>query len=149
MTTTCPLVQSERETIEDCYPGICSLTLLDFAEIALYTVQKINRYPKSFGKTIENYFHLLYPDEIKAYLMRRTINEKSFGKSTAKHNQDKEWRALSVSPQAQQVREIRNLCKLFVEQQDGILQLISDKLDELDAGLSVSDAGDKEVPNGK
>jgi len=126
-----------------------NLTLLEFAEIALYTVQKINNYPKSFGKTVENYFHLLYPDEIKAYLMRQTINAKSFGKASTKPNQDKEWRALVMSAQAQQVKEIRTLCKLFVEQQDGILQLISDKLDELEADLSVSDAGDGEVSDGK
>jgi len=52
------------------------LTILEFAEIVLYTVQKINNYPRSFGKTVENYFHLLFPDEVKAYQFGRTINHK-------------------------------------------------------------------------
>ena len=56
------------------------LTLEEVNEIALYTVQKINNYPKSCGKTVENYFSLLFPDEIKSYLVERAINEKSFGR---------------------------------------------------------------------
>jgi len=56
------------------------LTLDELHHIILYTVQKINNYPKSLGKTVDNYFHLLFPDELKAYLLRRTINDKSFGK---------------------------------------------------------------------
>ena len=50
------------------------LTTSELIEIAVYTVQKINNYPKSSGKTVDNYFHLLFPDEIKAYLIRRGIN---------------------------------------------------------------------------
>ena len=56
------------------------LTPLELIDIALYTVQKINNYPKSLGKTVDNYFHLLFPDEIKAFLTRRGINNKSLGK---------------------------------------------------------------------
>jgi len=63
-----------------------AITLNEFIEIALYTVQKINNYPKSFGKTIENYFHLLFPDEIKAYLIRQATNRMSFKKFDIKHN---------------------------------------------------------------
>jgi len=51
-----------------------TLTLQALEEIAEYTIQKINNYPKSFGKTVENYFDLLFPDEVKNYLMRRAIN---------------------------------------------------------------------------
>lgn len=71
-----------------------SISLLELVEIALYTVQKINNYPKSFGKTVENYFHLLFPDEIKAYLMRRTINEKSFRIADGESALNKERRAI-------------------------------------------------------
>ena len=66
----------------------CLLTPLELEDIALYTMQKINNYPKSLGKTIENYFDLLFPDEIKNYLARRSINNASFlvleGKSNGK-----------------------------------------------------------------
>ena len=51
-----------------------TLTLQALEEIVEYTIQKINNYPKSFGKTVENYFDLLFPDEVKNYLMRRAIN---------------------------------------------------------------------------
>ena len=54
------------------------LTQEELDEIALYTVQKINSYPKSFGKTVENYSSILFPDEIKSYLIGREINKKSF-----------------------------------------------------------------------
>jgi hypothetical protein len=77
--STCPALKSTTSPNADASTD--SLTLLEMAEIALYTVQKINNYPKSLGKTVENYFHLLYPDEIKSYLMRRMINEKSFRKT--------------------------------------------------------------------
>ena len=133
---TCPTCEGNSPNVN---ASIDSLTLLELIEIALYTVQKINNYPKSFGKTIENYFHLLYPDEIKSYLMRRIINEKSLGNSHNNPNPNKDWKALFISAQAQQVRDIRNLCELLVEQQDRILRLIADKLDELEADLSVSD----------
>ena len=45
-------------------------------EIVVYTIQKIERYPKSFGKTVENYFDLLFPDEVKNYLIGREINRR-------------------------------------------------------------------------
>jgi len=57
------------------------LTILELAEIALYTVQKINNYPKSLGKTVENYFNLLFPDEVKAYVIGRAINHKYTNKT--------------------------------------------------------------------
>jgi len=50
------------------------LTISELIEIAIYTVQKINNYPKSLGKTVDNYFYLLFPDEIKSYLVRQDIN---------------------------------------------------------------------------
>jgi len=65
------------ERLKDMMPEIDAdnkLTTSELIEIAVYTVQKINNYPKSFGKTVDNYFHLLFPDEIKAYLIRRGIN---------------------------------------------------------------------------
>jgi len=61
-------------------PNIADLTEQELDEIAQYTVQKINNYPKSFGKTVENYFDLLYCDEVKNYLIMQAINEKSYGK---------------------------------------------------------------------
>ena len=62
------------------------LTPQELEEIALYTIQKINKYPKSLGKTVDNYFDLLYPSEVKSYLMRRAINEKSFSGISAVTN---------------------------------------------------------------
>ena len=53
---------------------ISKLSLEEIMEIAEYTIQKINAYPKSCGKTVENYFDLLFPDEVNNYLMRREIN---------------------------------------------------------------------------
>ena len=52
------------------------LTNSELQEIALYTMQKIMNYPKEYGKTIENYFDLLFPDEVQNYLVRREINHK-------------------------------------------------------------------------
>ena len=127
MTSACPVTDN--------------LSLLELAEIALYTIQKINNYPKSFGKTVENYFHLLYPDEIKACLMQRTINNRSFSKIGIEKNNER--RALDMPAYAKQVRDLRALCQLLVEQQEGLLRLISDKLDELEADLSASGADEE------
>jgi len=52
------------------------LTGEELFEIVWYTVQKINSYPEKHGKTVENYFDLLFPDEAKIYLMRREINRR-------------------------------------------------------------------------
>jgi hypothetical protein len=52
------------------------LTKEEIQEIADYTVQKINNYPAHFGKTVENYFDLLFPDEVSNFLMRREINRR-------------------------------------------------------------------------
>jgi len=156
MIPSCPLMQSifspgsihsSSPTDEDSGQRADSLSLLELAEIALYTVQKINNYPKSFGKTVENYFHLLFSDEIKSYLMQRAINDRTFSKIDIKQNED--GRALSMSAHAKQVRDIKTLCQLFVEQQDSVLRLISDKLDELETGLSDSDVGMEGVLHGK
>ena len=116
-----------------------ALTLLELIEIAMYTVQKIDNYPKSLGKTAENYFHLLFPDEIKSYLMRRTVNEKSAEIAVIDYSQDKSHRVSDMSLYTQQVSDIRALCRFLVEQQDSIMLLISDKLDELEAKLSGTD----------
>jgi DNA-binding ferritin-like protein len=42
------------------------------------------------------------------------------------------------SEQIEQVRNLREICRLMVEQQEKMLKLISDKLDELEADLSDS-----------
>lgn len=76
MTLQCPNEQRKPGSLHmNANSNANKLTILELAEIALYTVQKINNYPKSFGKTVENYFHLLFPDEVKAYLIGRTINQ--------------------------------------------------------------------------
>ena len=46
----------------------------DIEEVARYTIQKINTYPKEYGHTVESYFHLLFPDEIKNHIQRVLIN---------------------------------------------------------------------------
>jgi hypothetical protein len=51
-----------------------SITVDEQLEIARYTIQKINAYPKDCGKTVENYFEVLYQNEIRDYIMRRNIN---------------------------------------------------------------------------
>ena len=53
------------------------LTLREIEELVWYTVAKINSYPERFGKTVENYFDLLFPDEIKNYLVRRDTNRET------------------------------------------------------------------------
>jgi hypothetical protein len=50
------------------------LTLSELEEIAGYTIQKILNYPKHYEKTVDNYFDLLFPDEVKDYIIRREIN---------------------------------------------------------------------------
>lgn len=52
------------------------LTEAELLEIARYTVQKIQNYPQEYGKTVENYFPLLFPDEVNSYMMRREINRR-------------------------------------------------------------------------
>ena len=140
------------------------LSLLELVEIALYTIQKINNYPPSFGKTVENYFHFLFPDEIKTYLTQRQINSGAFkgiGVERGHSNeykvkvcrgtniQNKVCQSQTMSAQVKQVRDIRNLCKLFVEQQDGILMLISEMLDKLETGLSDLDTNERGTHDGK
>jgi len=79
MTATCTVQQGTTRLSAKTKPDIdVELTQQELDEIALYTIQKINNYPKSLGKTVDNYFNLLYPDEVKSYLMMRAINEKSF-----------------------------------------------------------------------
>jgi hypothetical protein len=53
-----------------------SLTDEELQEIARYTIQKIENYPRRYGKTVENYFDLLFPDEVCNYIMRREINRR-------------------------------------------------------------------------
>lgn len=40
--------------------------------------------------------------------------------------------------QVEQVQEIRNLCRLMMEQHEDILRIISDKIDALEVGLTVA-----------
>ena len=133
-------------------PETCAdnvLTTLELIEIAMYTVQKINSYPKSFGKTVDNYFHLLLPDEINAYMVRRGINAISFSVMSECCHQDEKLSAPTVPIFVKKVREIRSLCEIYVEQQDNILRLISDKLDELETKLSGTGDDMEGVANGK
>jgi len=69
----------------DAKRGLTCLTPQELGEIIEYTIQKINNYPKSFGKTVENYFDLLFPDEVKNYLRRRSLNEKHGSVTDARH----------------------------------------------------------------
>lgn len=125
------------------------LTLSELAEIALYTIQKIHSYPRCFGKTVDNYFHLLFPDEVKNYLMRRMVNDKSFMESGLKHNLNEIKRALVIPAQVKQVQDIKILCQLLVNQHESVLRIISDRLDELEADLYDSFAGEEVTSNGK
>jgi len=131
MTAICTDLQTEIKLPIGSYeqaPG--TLSLPELIEIAIYTVQKINNYPKRLGKTVEDYFHLLYPDEIKAYLMRQAIN--------AGIGQNKGLRA--AVPRAKLIKNIRTLCQLPSGQQSAVLCLILDKADELAVYSSVKDA---------
>ena len=51
-----------------------NLTDKEIDEIRAYTVLKIESYPKHYGNTVENYYHLLFPDEVKDYIFRRHLN---------------------------------------------------------------------------
>jgi len=53
--------------------------------------------------------------------------------TSAKNSSSKENRTISPT---EQVQDIRNLFILFVEQQESILRIISDKLDKLENHLS-------------
>lgn len=87
MSIKCPAPQAVDQLLKiyanPSIPDIAELTLPELEEIALYTIQKINNYPKSFGKTVDNYFSLLFPDEVKGYLIRRAINQKLFDEINA------------------------------------------------------------------
>ena len=57
------------------------------------TVRKIESYPKSYGKTANNYYDLLFPDMVKSYLSGREINSRSAEllaeRKAANDNEDK------------------------------------------------------------
>ena len=53
-------------------------------EIARYTAQKIEGYPKSYGKTVANYFDVLYPNEVRDYIMRRDITRRGTANRAAR-----------------------------------------------------------------
>ena len=52
------------------------LTNEEISKIVEYTIRKIENYPKRLGKTVENYFDVLFPDEVKNYIVGREINRK-------------------------------------------------------------------------
>jgi hypothetical protein len=52
------------------------ITIAELEEIAEYTALKIARYPKEYGKTLDNSFDVLFPNEIRDYIMRREINRR-------------------------------------------------------------------------
>ena len=64
-----------KEVMTMNYPD-ATLTTDELTEITEYTMMKINSYPKRFGKTVENYFVLLFPDEINNYIFRKEMNRK-------------------------------------------------------------------------
>jgi hypothetical protein len=49
----------------------------EVAKVAEYTVQKIKAYPKKYGITVENYFDVLFQNELRDCAMRREINQVS------------------------------------------------------------------------
>ena len=51
-----------------------TLTPEEVEKIAKYTIEKIESYPKEWGKTVENYFDILFPDEVTDYQLRRAIH---------------------------------------------------------------------------
>ena len=53
-----------------------------------------------------------------------------------------------IKRQIQQVHELRELCRLMVEQQEDALRLISDKLDVLEVNLTVAYAEEAGVDEG-
>jgi hypothetical protein len=114
--------------------GTGTLSLPELIEIAIYTVQKINNYPKRLGKTVEDYFHLLYPDEIKAHLMRQAIN-----------SDIDQGEKLRTMPRAKLIKNIRTLCQLPFGQQSAVICLILDKADELAVYSSAKDAYEVET----
>jgi len=59
---------------------VSALSEDELVEISQYTIQKINAYPKHLGKTVENYFPLLYPDEVKSYLCGVVITSTALGR---------------------------------------------------------------------
>jgi hypothetical protein len=61
------------------------ITLEELKEIADYTVQKINNYPARLGKTVENYFDVLYPNEVEDYIRRREMNRMGGKSADKKH----------------------------------------------------------------
>ena len=62
-----------------------ALTFEEVNEITAFTIHKINNYPKRLGKTVENYFDLLFPDELKHYIERRELNRRSAEVRHGKH----------------------------------------------------------------
>lgn len=54
-----------------------ALTIEEIVAIMDYTEQKILSYPKGLGKTLDNYFDILFPDEVKNFLHRRETNKRS------------------------------------------------------------------------
>ena len=102
------------------------LSIPELIEIAVYTVQKINNYPNSFGHTIGNYFPLLYPDEIKAYLMRQAVSTKL----KTKYRADYECTESSARSRTKLLTDIKTLCKLSGAQHAIIWWLILEKADE-------------------
>ena len=51
-----------------------NLTETEISQIVEDTIQKIENYPKWLGKTVENYFDILFENEVGDYIMRRGIN---------------------------------------------------------------------------
>ncbi|MCL2188270.1 MAG: non-structural maintenance of chromosomes element 4 [Defluviitaleaceae bacterium] len=87
MKSTCPTEQAVFRSLAEYYNhNPHGLTLYELVEIAIYTVRKINKYPESYGKTVENYFHLLFPDEIKSYLAGQAINSRTLEMLTRREN---------------------------------------------------------------
>jgi len=52
------------------------LTAEELQTIAESTKQRIKAYPEDYGLTVENYFDLRFPDDVKTYILSRAINRK-------------------------------------------------------------------------
>jgi len=51
-----------------------TLTAVELQSIAERTAELIKAYPEQYGLTVDNYFDLRFPDDVKTYILSREIN---------------------------------------------------------------------------
>ena len=68
---------------------ISKLTSEEIHELVKATIHKIETYPKEYGKTLDNYFHVLFSDMVRQYVEGREINRKSKVIMEARKNGEK------------------------------------------------------------